>query len=221
MKLHGTKWRTLVSSIWLRDKQYRVIRPARPIRHAPLYEGRLGAQLTVDKAATIDLAAAWWLAARSRHSLVYLPLRSSGATCGEGYGGPRLDLVLLHHSLGFPVSRWKEVRARLGGAVPHTVRLPAQPFPDLAPADWRHRDFQDHLRWNIAADTLFLIGSRTAFERDADQVRSLAEDCPAHLATDPTTHCCAEITIGRLQRTVFDRRNPAADLHVECCNHHW
>jgi hypothetical protein len=222
VKLDGTKWRTLVSSVRLRGKQYRVIRPARPISHATLYEGMLGAQLSVDKAATIDLAAAWWLAARSQHTLVYLPLRSSSHTCGAEYGDFPLDLVLLHHSLGFPASRWKEVRARLTNAAPHTVRLPAQPFPKLTPDDYtpffRRHDFQDHLRWDIAADTLFLTGSRRAFELASDEVRTLAEDSPALLAEDPTAHCHAEMIIGRLRS---DRRNPVSKLHIECCRDHW
>ncbi|HEX6355545.1 hypothetical protein [Actinophytocola sp.] len=224
MKLQGTKWRTLVSTVRLGGKQYRVIRPARPIRHAPLYKDLFGAQLTVDKAATIDLATAWWLAARSRHSMVYLPLRATDHTCGDYCGDPRLDLVLLHHSLGFPVSRWKEVRARLANAVPHTVRLPAQPFPELTPADhtpkYRYHDYQDHLRWKVAANTLFLIGSRRAFELEGDQVRELAEDSPARLAEDSTRHTCAQLLIGRLN-TIPDRRDPVSKLHIECCMEHW
>lgn len=221
MKLGDTKWRTLVSSVRLRGKEYRVIRPARPITHAPLYEGWHGAQLTVNKAATVDLAFAWWLAARSRHSLVHLPLRSTDYTCGEAAGAPRLDLVLLHHSLAFPVSRWKELRARLPAGAPHTVHLPAQPSSKATldyTVRWR-RDFRDHLRWDIAADTLFLTGSRGAFEYYAGQVRALAENCPAHRAENPEAHCCAEIDVGRPWR--LDRRRPSAMVHVECCRDHW
>lgn len=56
MRLDGREWRTLVSVVRLGGDSYRVIRPARPIAHASLHEGRLGAQLSVDKAATVDLA---------------------------------------------------------------------------------------------------------------------------------------------------------------------
>jgi hypothetical protein len=97
--LVGREWRTLVSVVRLRGDSHRVVRPARPITHASLYERRFGAQLSVNKAATVDLAFAWWLAARSPRSLIYLPLRSSRSSCGAEYGGRRLDLVLLHHSL--------------------------------------------------------------------------------------------------------------------------
>ncbi|WP_158844023.1 hypothetical protein [Saccharothrix deserti] len=223
MRLEGREWRTLVSTVRLGGNDYRVIRPARPIAHASLYEGRLGAQLSVDKAATVDLAFAWWLAARSPRSLVHLPLRSSDSSCGECHGDRKLDLVLLHHSLGFPVSRWRQVRARLSTPVPHKVKLPPRAFPTFdreAHARWTHRDFRDHLRWDIAADTLFLVGSRHAYELEGNQVRALAEECPADLATFPDRHCCAEIGMGR-PRTPPDRRNPYADLHVECCNRHW
>lgn len=219
MKLGNARWRTLVSSVRLRGKEYRVIRPARPIGHAPLYDSWHGPQLTVDKTATVDLAVAWWLAARSRHTLVYLPLRTNSHTCGENDGAPRLDLVLLHHSLAFPVSRWKELRNRLPAGAPHTVRLPAEPFPEPDHTVSRHQDFRDHLRWSVAADTLFLIGSRTAFELRAHQVRSFAEESPAQLAVNPERHCCTGINIGRQFR--HDRRSSPCRMHIESCRDHW
>ncbi|MEO6089795.1 MAG: hypothetical protein ABIQ18_42475 [Umezawaea sp.] len=224
MRLDGREWRTLVSVVRLDGDSYRVIRPARPIAHASLHEGRLGAQLSVDKAATVDLAFAWWLAARSPRSLVYLPLRSSPSSCGEEYGGRKLDLVLLHHSLRFPVSRWKRVRARLSSSAIHKVTLPPKAFRPVDREEHMrsyHREFRDHLRWSIAADTVFLIGSRPAYELQGDGVRALAEECPAHLAEAPDVHCCAEIGLGRSAGPVRDLRNPYSQLHVECCNRHW
>ncbi len=222
MRLAGREWRTSVSTVRLGGDSYRVVRPARPIAHMALHDGRLGAQLSVDKAATVELAAAWWLAARSPHSLVYLPLRTSAATCGAEYGGRPLDLVLLHHSLRFPVSRWKQVRARLTPSSAHKVTLPARAFPEFGREDHartHHQGFRDHLDWAVAADTLFVIGSRHVYELQADEVRGLAEDCPAHLATTPDTHCCAEIGLGRW--TPHNARNSWAELHVECCTRHW
>jgi hypothetical protein len=224
VRLAGREWRTLVSAVRLGGDSYRVIRPERPITHASLHEGRLGAQLSVDKAATVDLAFAWWLAARSPRSLVYLPLRTSGSSCGEEYGGRKLDLVLLHHSLRFPVSRWKRVRAHLSPSAIHKVTLPSKAFRTFDREEHLrcfHREFQDHLRWTIAADTLFLVGSRHAYELQGDGMRALAEDCPAHLAESPDTHCCAEIEMGRCKTHFPDLRDPLAQLHVECCNRHW
>ena len=177
----------------------------------------------MSQALATDLAIAWWQAARSPRSLVHLLLRSTGSPCGEGWAGPRLDLVLLHHSLQFPVSRWKQVRARVKTAVPHKVVLPGEPFRPVDPEEhrvWLHREFRDHLRWAIAADTLFLIGSRRAYELAAESVRALAEDSSAHLAEWPGVHHCIEIGIGKLTWYPQDR-NPHATLHVECRADHW
>lgn len=219
MRLQGVKWRTLVSQVRLGGAEYRVIRPALPLRHAPLYDGRIGGELVVDRASAVDLACAWWLATRSRRSIVYLPLRESPSTCGDEHGDERVDLVLSHHSLAFPVSRWKQVRARLSNAVQHTVRLPAHPFPDITVADRvarSHNDFRDHLRWDMAASTLFLIGSRKAFDLESRQLRRLLDDGPSH-RTD-SAHSSADMYVGR---SFSDRRRPIRQLHIESCREHW
>ncbi|NUT93365.1 MAG: hypothetical protein HOY78_15225 [Saccharothrix sp.] len=205
----------LVSTVRLGRDEYRVIRPARPLSHAPLTESWSGAELSVNGPASADLASAWWLAARSPRSLVYLPLRGGRFSCdGEGR---QLDLVLLHHSLGFPVSRWKAVRSRLSTASVHTVRLPARPFPEVDHGGLLHREFRDHLRWSVAAETLFLIGSRRAYEREGETIRALAEDSSADLARSPAMHWCAELDLGRRWQ---DHRNPASTLHVHRCEQH-
>lgn len=210
------KWRTLASTVREGGDEFRVVRPARPLPHAPLYETRIGGHVAVDRATAVELACAWWLAARSRHSIVYLPLRESPATCGAEVGGERVDLVLLHHSLGFRVSRWKQVRARLSNAAPHTVRVPAQPFPEITVDDRvrrSHNDFRDHLRWDTAARTLFLIGSRRAFELESRQLRKLLR-----FAGDADTWCYADMYVGR---AFDDTRRPITQLHFENCREHW
>lgn len=223
MKLAEQKWRTLVSTFTLGGQSYRVLRPASPKAHAPLYDGagRGAAQLVVDKASAFEIACAWWLAARSPNSLIHLPLRQASGECGSWIEGQPSDLVLMHHSMQFPVKQWKELRGRATSWTPHTVRLPAQPFPDVTQSDhdrrW-HDGFRDHLLWETAADTLFVIGSRPAFELASNQVRELAEDCPAHIARTPDAHCCAEIDIGRTLR--YDRRNPPDRLHITYCETH-
>ncbi|WIX89136.1 hypothetical protein [Amycolatopsis sp. DG1A-15b] len=218
MRLAGREWRTLVSTARLDGRDHRVIRPARPIAHASLAEGRHGAQLWVGQAAAADLACAWWLAARSPRSIVHLPLRSGAPDCGGEHGGRLLDLVLLHHSLAFPVSGWKRLRARLSPPAPHKVTLPPRAFPPVDHTRRWYREFRDHLHWRVAADTLFVTGSRPAYEFQGEQVRALAEDAPARLAEDPGAHCCAEIELGTW--SPYSRRNPLALLHVECCVRH-
>jgi hypothetical protein len=215
-RVGGRKWPVVVSTVRLGGREYRVVRPARAPRFAGLYEGRLGAQFCLDKETAMTFALAWALAARSPHTIVHLPLRHAEVPAGHVWGRP-LDLVLLHHRLAFPPSRWKQVRARSGTGRPHTVVLPDDPWPSRPVGDHRHtrfREFRDHLRWEVAADTLVLTGSRAAFGLDADQVRGLAEECPAHRARTPGAHCCAEIGMGR-NRRFSDRRRPYAELHAE------
>lgn len=223
MKLSEQRWRTLVSTVTLNGRSYRLLRPASPKAHAPLYDGagRGVPAIVVDKAAAFEIACAWWLASRSPNSLIHLPLRQATDDCGSWVDGRPSDLVLLHHRLQFPAAQWKELRGRATSWTPHTVRLPARPFPDIGRSDHDHRwhdGFHDHLSWETAADTLFVIGSRPAFELASGQVRGLAEDCPAHIARTPDAHCCAEVDLGRTLRR--DRRNGPARLHINYCETH-
>jgi len=166
-RLAGRKWPVLVSTVRLGQHQYRVVRAADVPRFAGLYEGRLGAQFCLDKRTATMFALAWGLAARSPHTIVYLPLRRAQLPNPQlpdpqlpnpqlpdphAEGRP-LDLVLLHHRLAFPPSRWKQVPARLGTGKPHGVVLPGDAWPSRPVADHRrswHREFRDHLRWDIA-----------------------------------------------------------------------
>lgn len=220
MRLAGRRWRVSVSTARLDGVDYRILRPQRPAGHATLRESRFGAQLSLGKAAAVDFAGAWWLAARSPHTLVHLPLRSSATSCGEEYGGRKLDLVLLHHTLGFRAANWKRVRVRRSPPAMHTVTLPPRPFRPFEREDYErffHREFRDHLHWAVAADTLFVIGSRLAYELAGEEVRALAEEGPARLAEAPGTHCCAEIGLGPWNP--YRARNPHALLHAQLCDH--
>ncbi|TKK78979.1 hypothetical protein FDA94_36285 [Herbidospora galbida] len=218
MRLSQQTWPTLVSEVRLGRETYRVVRPARASRHGMLWERTWGLELSVDRATALTVAMAWGLAARSPNSLVYLPLRQA-RPAGSANRERLLDLVLLHHRLGFPASRWKQVRARLGAGRPHRVSLPPTAWrPSVDHRRSRHREFRDHLRWDVAADTLFLTGSRPAFEEQLGEVRDLVEEGPAHRAQNPGAHCCAEIGIGSRPHT--DRRHAWAELHVEWCTPH-
>jgi len=215
-----------VNEVRLGRDTYRVIHPARPIAHGVVYEAGWGVEMYVNKAATVDFALAWWLAARSPRTLVYLPLRSSACDQESCYLGRRLDLVFLHHSLGFPVSRWKEVRARLTPTGVQKVVLPDEPFRAIgreeAMRTWRP-DFKDHLRYDYAADTLFVIGSRQAYELEGGDVAELVDNAPAELAKTPDAHTCAEIELGLWHGhgAAEHRRDAPMRLHVVACNDHW
>lgn len=224
MKLAGARWRTLHTDARVDGRTVRVVQPARVPKHAALYEGYLGAQMLIDKPAAMDLAAAWWLAARSPRTAVWLPLRRSPTTCGDIWWERRLDLVLMHHSLALPVSKWKQARTQTRNPRPHTVTLPGRPFPEFsvdAVYAMHHEGYRDHLRYAFAADTLFVIGSRHAFELQARAIRNLVEDCPAHMAKKPDAHCCAEIELGDTSRwSKKSSRNPWSMLHIEYCDTH-
>ncbi|MBB5855533.1 hypothetical protein ACFQ05_36510 [Amycolatopsis umgeniensis] len=218
MELDGYKWRTLISQVRLGKDEYRVIRPARRISHGSLSESWHGAELDLDEAAARELAVAWWLASRSPRSLVYLPYRTSRTTCERDCDCRSLDLVLLHHSLQFPLSRWKSVRARLGAGVPHTVKTPPNAFPVLGREDrLGYPGDLNQLRPGIAADTLFLVGSRHAFEVESDNVRDVAEDGPALIGEAPGRHYCAELGLGPTYVTYPNSGLPGGMLHVVLC----
>ncbi|MEU3649759.1 hypothetical protein AB0E59_40750 [Lentzea sp. NPDC034063] len=193
MKLTGERWRTLVSTVRLGRDEYRVVRPAQPVKHAPLYESWVGAESCVDKAAARTIAMAWAFAMRSPRTLVYLPLKQTDAAECVWSDGPFLDLVLLHHSLGFRLSKWKEVRGKLGPGRPHTVTCQgfgAEPDYDRL----HHKDNRDVLRGEISGDTVFMVGSAPAFHSQGQEFRRLVEDGHQFMHENPGEHCCAEIT---------------------------
>ncbi|HUQ60504.1 hypothetical protein [Lentzea sp.] len=85
------------------------------------------------------------------------------------------------------------MRAKLQGGRPHTVVC--QGFskePDYERL--RHKENRDLLRGDVVADTVFVVGSRPAFEVEGQASQQLVEECPRHMHEIPGTHCCAEIT---------------------------
>ncbi|WP_125775808.1 hypothetical protein [Antribacter gilvus] len=129
----------------------------------------------------------------------------SPTICGSEDFGERFDLVLMHHSLGLPVSDWKVARSRVRTLRPQTVTLPERPFREISDVEYdqaRLEGFLDHLRFETAAQTMF--------ELRAEQLRELVEECPSRLG-NRETHCCAEIGIGG--GVGWSR----AGLHIEYC----
>jgi hypothetical protein len=161
-------------------------------------------------------ALAWGLAARSPHTIVYLPLRRAELPDHHAEGRP-LDLVLLHHRLAFPPSRWKQVRAGLGTGWPHSVVLPSDAWRSRPVADHRrswHQEFRDHLRWDIPADTLVLTGSRKAFDLEADQSASWPRGARL-IAPGRRRRTAAPRSAWAEPRRYPDRRRPYAELHAQ------
>jgi len=208
--------------------EYRLLRVG-GLRRALCYDNDHWLSLWVDRGAAAELAAASLLAARSPRSLVHLPLRRRderplGAALPEPHRAR--DLLLLHHSLQFPASRWKEVRARAGRAGnagrQHTVEFRRADFalPRTLPhglshalphnrrlPDPHHAGFRDRLRLSTAADTLVLSGSALPFAGAAADFFDLAVTGPHQ-----DGHVCAELHPGS---GLLERSMPL--MHVEYC----
>ncbi|MFD8689777.1 hypothetical protein [Streptomyces sp. NPDC059651] len=211
-----------IHKVRLGSNEIRVARPAPiPARLALRDEGHW-LSMHADRGGAEQLVALWSLAARSAHSLVHLPIRANAAPDGVVSEGlpTSLDLVLLHHSLQFPTGSWKEVRARLGTGAPQVAETPHDDFRDeSATASQRrlHAAHRDHLRFDIAAHTLFVVGSSTAFREHGAALRGLVEEAPSHMHRRRNAgHCCAELSAGPWSRP-RTRRNVPTLLHVQYC----
>ncbi|MFE3627612.1 hypothetical protein [Streptomyces goshikiensis] len=176
--------------------EFNVIRPARTPDRALLLDADRYLNAYFDQEAAQLTAGLWALAASSPRSLIHLPIRPKGAA-GAPAPGPRqrpLDLVLLHHSLQFAPSRWKELRARLGAGRAHTVVMPG-PDPDAeidgtAP---HHREDRDVFRQHVHSETLFMTGSARTFRDGAALFADLARHGPHQVLAHPGTHYCRRL----------------------------
>ncbi|MFF2748746.1 hypothetical protein ACFVVA_24810 [Kitasatospora sp. NPDC058048] len=190
--------RTKIHRVRLGRDEYRVITPVRQTAGAFLHTNPhdRSMDLYVDRQGAEDLVTAWALAARSRRSLIHLPLRGNSGPMGlsDVPPGDQLDLLLVHHSLGFPPSRWKEVRARLGAGTPHTVDLPVTDFPTEEAIDderYRAADRRDEIRFAGAAGTLVVTGSATAFRRTGSALHDFSREAPGwRYGWRPDAHYC-------------------------------
>ncbi|MEV0532770.1 hypothetical protein [Kitasatospora sp. NPDC050463] len=216
------KLRTTVHQVRLGRAEYRVVTAVPRAPGVVLHDGPWSLQMVVDRPGAVDLAAAWALAARSPRSLIHLPLRADAGPTGPTEPD-RLDLVLLHHSLAFPPSRWKAVRRRLGAGRPHTVDIPDSDFPAEGDIDHVRRGFagwRDELRFAGAARTLFLTGSATAFRWTGSWVRSLSTEGPAALRRYPQgAHYCITLCHESTSPARTSKGVPG-QLHIEYAEGH-
>ena len=179
-----------VQRVSLGAEQYRVVRPATPLNNAALHAHRDDVyDMYVDRVDGQRLGTLWLLAARSRRSLVYLPMRATPPPPGIGvddhFPERPLDLVLVHHSLQFPPSRWKRIRERItAGNASRRLQTAAVPDSDL-PTDEEidhparnHQEHRDVLHQRLHAETLFLTGSTAAFREQARHFFALAKEGP-------------------------------------------
>jgi len=180
-----------------------------------------------DRRGTHMLAAAWALAVRSPRSLVWVASSATTAPTGvatshDGSAPERLDLVLLHHRLQFPLHLWKQVRhaALRARGTQHTAVLPAR---DFRPIDarwergyWYRSEQRDRLDFDTAARTLFITGSRTAFLEEGAAVLEVLTQAPAFTARHPQpSHYCATIDHGRTWPIRTRHASVAGRIHLE------
>ncbi|MFF4431160.1 hypothetical protein ACFYZ4_18550 [Streptomyces sp. NPDC001513] len=179
----------------LGPQEFQVVRPALPPRRALLLDEGPYLNAYVDQEAARLLAGLWSLAATSPRSLIHVPLRPAGAGSPEPGSRP-LDLVLLHHSLQFAPSRWKELRGRLGPGRRRSVSAPASE-PEIDYEALRHAENRDRFHQHLHAETLFMTGSAKVFRETAGHFREVARHGPAHVR-DATRHghYCARLHCG-------------------------
>ncbi len=197
--------RTRISMVRLGSREYRVIQPARPLVRAALYAEPHGVATEPDSLAmfvgrveAVLLTALWGLATCSPRTLVLLPMRHAAPPTDlpqAASGQSSLDLVLLHHRMQFPLSRWKQVRAHLGAGRPHTASVPPSAFTmaDRGRAR-RWAEDRDHLRIGFAAETVFVTGSGPAFGQEGGFLRSMLDEAGPYLKRiDGRHHYCVEL----------------------------
>lgn len=184
--------RTLISRVVVDGREYRVIRPHRPAARLVLHDESHWYSGFADRDALAQLTTLWSLAAASPRSIVLVPTRQNPSP----YAGRSVDLVLSHALLQLRPARWKALRARLGGGAPHTADVPDPPLDvEVDHARLRHREYRDLLKFDSAADTLFVTGGRESFQRAAGQLKTLWADSGDHRGSGER-HLCAEINVG-------------------------
>ncbi len=192
MQVAELELRASVQVVRLGRTTYRVVRPTAPlagwlVERLVCWSGVDGA---LDKHSLRALTIAWAFAARSPRTITFLPISSDGPESTAH----ALDLVLVHHSLQLPASRWRSVRRRLGPGHPETITLPARAYDGHEEPDWSHRRAdRDRFTRTVAAGSLVLAGSRPAFERDLRQLVAMVEQGPAERAAFPNRHLCVEL----------------------------
>ncbi|MEU7603873.1 hypothetical protein [Streptomyces sp. NPDC041003] len=193
----------------LGPREFQVVRPARPPRRALLLDEGPYLNAYVDDEAARLLAGLWSLAATSPRSLIHVPLRPTGVGSPEPGARP-LDLVLLHHSLQFAPSRWKELRGLLGPGRRRSLSAPASE-PEVDYEALHHAENRDHFHQHLHAETLFVTGSAKVFRETAGAFREVARHGPAHVRdTTRLGHYCARLHSGDMRTGTRTR-----EIHIE------
>lgn len=179
----------------LDGREWRVLRPDPVLDTALLFEVAPGTEMShvemyVDRGAAYRIGVLWLLASRSRHTIIHLPLRTGRIPEEPEFAGRPLDLVLSQHTAHLRPSQWPRLRAALGPARPHTVRVPA----DRRPIDWPEWPTRDRLLDRFHANTMFLTGSPAVFRHTAEDFFDLAFGAPGSAPGEESAqHKCFQL----------------------------
>ncbi|HEV7973374.1 hypothetical protein [Amycolatopsis sp.] len=164
--ISGVKMPVTIHHGRLGAREYRVLRPAVPIRGVALRDSvDWYAGLCTESSELVRVAALWHLAARSRHTVVHIPLRLDPQALADSekrFPGQPLDLLLVHHSLQFPASRWKQLRARLDRGRSHLADTGIDMRAELEDYSGHSKhgyDGNEVLDLQVHANTLVIAGS--------------------------------------------------------------
>ncbi|MEU2852638.1 hypothetical protein [Streptomyces syringium] len=202
----------------LGSAEFKVIRPARPLTRAALIDHDRHLNAYLDQDAAQQIGGLWELAASSPRALVHLPMRGNPAPSHDlpEAGTRQLDLVLLHHSLQFAPSRWKELRGRLGPGRPQTVRLSSTGRTEgavIAPGTRHYRENRDLFHQHLHAETLFMTGSTKVFRETARHFHDVAHNGPGYVPVHPSyPHFCTEL------HSNDGILGDAREIHIEYCD---
>ncbi|WP_433515070.1 hypothetical protein ACQP2T_05370 [Nonomuraea sp. CA-143628] len=210
----------------LADTEFRVIRPARPLKNGALYENRHWYEMYVDRTDGRRIGTLMLLAARSPRSLIYLPMRTTPTAPGVGWDDEkRLDLVLAHRAVQFRPSRWKRLRKLINAGNARrelrTASVPARDLPAGHGLETSVRSDPKHsnlLHQAVYAETLFLTGGTTAFRAAAQEFFAVTKDGPPHAATKLYVPGACNYHVCRSLYSWPDLEEHGWDqLHVEFC----
>lgn len=201
---------TRISNVRFGGRDLRIIRPSHPAPGIALRALPELLHIEADQTGLEQLMAAWSLAVFSPRSIIYLPIRQNPGRVRA----TKLDLVFLHSSLQFKLSRWKELKSRLGTGRLHTAEpvLPVLPtHPD--PERWTRRQSRNGVVFDSSAQTLFVVGTRDGFRVTAHVAGRLQTD-PAACFDAKFRHSCVMLRAGR-HRSGTGRHGTPGVLHAE------
>jgi hypothetical protein len=160
----------VVYRVRLGARDVKVIRPAGARLRATLRFSGSDYTMFASSGAALRVAAFWEIAARSRNTLVHLPVRGDGTAppCWREVftaSGSGVDLLLAPRALQFPGHAWKGLRARLGMGAAASFSLPStvlDPAAEHAPARIWDRESTHRLDLALHAQTLVVSGDPVA-----------------------------------------------------------